>query len=142
MGLNLLKNLMSSRMPYLVLSSVVLARLTMPPPLSAFSAWTRVVLAILAKPAAYSSSALSAMTSTAPNVSGTYTYRCCTTVRSLVLASPEGVCHSRTRFSRASTEGTQFRRSHKKTLKRGRWVGEKSESAAQRQAKRAPRPHR
>jgi len=97
MGLNLLKNLMSSRMPYLVLSSVVLARLTMPPPLSAFSAWTRVVLAILAKPAAYSSSALSAMTSTAPNVSGTYTYRCCTTVRSLVLASPEGVCHSRTR---------------------------------------------
>ena len=31
MGLNLLRNLMSSRMPYLILSRVVLAKLTMHP---------------------------------------------------------------------------------------------------------------
>ena len=52
MGLYLLRNLMSRRIPYLILSRVGLVRLTMPPPLSAFSALTRVVLAILAKPAA------------------------------------------------------------------------------------------
>ena len=62
MGLNLLKNLMSSRMPYLVFSRVVLAKLVSPPALS-FSASIRVVLAILAcavavfaKPAARSAS--------------------------------------------------------------------------------------
>ena len=47
MALNLLKNLMTSRMPYLVLRRAVLAKLVSPPALSAFSALTRDVLAKL-----------------------------------------------------------------------------------------------